>query len=137
MKPIKKITLFPENLKQEASQKWIDMRMPASALEAADTASTTSAFMLPLPVVIISFVAMVPTKLKVLYRFQNPDSYFEICVPKSHRRKKSFHFQLILPGQLGQQSPGFVAGMAPSGHNGQPQAILAHSGAGSSGSDYH
>ena len=31
-----------------------------------------------------------------------------------------------IPGQLGQQSPGLVTGIAPSGQLGQPQAILAH-----------
>ena len=32
----------------------------------------------------------------------------------------------FLPGQLGQQFPGWVSGMAPSGHSGQPHTISSH-----------
>ena len=46
----------------------------SSVLEAVgfDAASTASASALPLPIAVISIVAITPTKLEAPYRFQNP-----------------------------------------------------------------
>ena len=46
-------------------------------------------------------------------------------------------FSISLPGsgQLGQQSPGLVEGMAPSEHLGQPHAMPAHGFAAGSDSE--